>query len=244
MLYPKYAIVNNVDAPSVRLVAECINGAYYYMARQHYPELKKYDGMQPTNPTAMEAFGFTVEKDAGGIVTFAKTSVSKATYPDGLFRDWQDGRTVFTLPSVDPKALPSAPQWGWYAGEGKSPESYVIGPYASRADAYAEAEIREWDNGYTICEAVPSTLSDELFHEAQIQEAFHELNSECTDQDGDLDFSPTSAEYAELVQQLNTVFATWRQKYKLGRAFSFAEHRNEEYIPAPHTESGPTEAVA
>lgn len=97
---PRFAIVNTVDGPCRKLVAEWVDRVgYCYMARTEYPYLKKFDGMRPERPTSIEDFGFAV-LIRGNEATFTLALESVATYEDGLPRQWQRPRSTFTLPLV------------------------------------------------------------------------------------------------------------------------------------------------
>lgn len=96
---PKYAILNEFDKPCPRLVAQLVNGKYYYLSRLEEPHMKGYDGMIPERPTDIQDFGFSI-LERGGIVHFTKTQDSVAFYkaphpPEAEFRKWQDPSTYF-----------------------------------------------------------------------------------------------------------------------------------------------------
>lgn len=98
---PRFAIVNEIDRPYPRLVAEKVNGKYYYMNRATDKYLKSYE-MQPDNPTNIKDFGFEIT-DNGDTVIFTKVRPSIATYYDGRIREWNgDGaeENNFILPKV------------------------------------------------------------------------------------------------------------------------------------------------
>ena len=96
----KFAIVNDCDKPCRRLVAECIDGKFYYMARAEESLKANYDGMIPLNPTFLEDFGFEIRnlKETNSVI-FLQKYKSKAKYEDGRIRQWQDIGN-FTLPRV------------------------------------------------------------------------------------------------------------------------------------------------
>lgn len=99
---PRFVIINDSDAPSRRNVAQWVDGVgYCYMARDEYPNLKEFDGMQPLNPTPIEDFGFAILPRMDE-VAFVRAGESVATYEDGKPRAWQDIRSqnAFTLPAV------------------------------------------------------------------------------------------------------------------------------------------------
>ena len=79
---------------SARTFAQWVSGlGYCYMDRNgagpRQRHKRKFDGMIPERPTAIEAFGFTVtERD--GFASFTQVRDSTATYPDGKPRRWQD----------------------------------------------------------------------------------------------------------------------------------------------------------
>jgi hypothetical protein len=99
---PRFAIINTCDAPCRRHVCQWIDGlGYCYMARELEPHLKRYDGMKPSMPTPIEAFGFSVESSHRE-ARFIRVGPSTATYEDGKPRKWQDAAfdEIFTLPLV------------------------------------------------------------------------------------------------------------------------------------------------
>ena len=103
MIDRRFVIVNTCDSPSRRNVAELVEGVgYCYMAREQEPYLKQFDGMNPSRPTPITDFGFTVDQIADGQVYFRRVSKSMATYEDGKPRMWQDVRhnESFNLPLV------------------------------------------------------------------------------------------------------------------------------------------------
>lgn len=93
----KYFIINTIDRPYEKLVAQKIGDKFYYLDRS----LKSYDGMQPCNPTPLEVFGFNILED-GAQVTFEKIKDSIAQYEDGKIRPWQ-GSSYFTLNIIQTK---------------------------------------------------------------------------------------------------------------------------------------------
>ena len=96
----KYAIVNDVDKPYRRLVTEVIDGKHFYMARSEEVGLRQYDGMEPTQPTFLEDFGFVMKEIEGtNRIHFNKVGASTASYRDGKPRQWQ-GEFAFDLPKV------------------------------------------------------------------------------------------------------------------------------------------------
>lgn len=97
----KYVIVNDCDEPTWYHVAEGINGKYYYMARSidGKTHLKRYDGMNPSRPTRMQDFGFSVVESEYEVL-FKLTGPSIATYEDGVPRKWQGTLTEFIMPKV------------------------------------------------------------------------------------------------------------------------------------------------
>lgn len=99
---PRFAIINTCDAPQRRMVCEWYQTVgYCYMVRHEDRYMREYDGMNPSNPTAIETFGFSVEIH-GDEAIFRRTGDSTATYEDGLNRPWQDRvwDQQFSLPLV------------------------------------------------------------------------------------------------------------------------------------------------
>lgn len=100
---PRFAIINTVDAPIRKHVSEWKEGVgYCYMARAEDSHLKKFDGMSPSRPTAIEDFGFSVLVRNGNAV-FTRTHDCVATYEDGAPRRWHGSEDQFTLPLVSGK---------------------------------------------------------------------------------------------------------------------------------------------
>lgn len=99
--HPRFAIVNDSDAPNKTMVAQYIDGlGYCYMDRHGENKYKRrYDGMQARRPTSMEDFGFEVEA-LEFQVNFQRTGPSRAVYNDGRPREWQDRNVKFALPFV------------------------------------------------------------------------------------------------------------------------------------------------
>lgn len=97
-MFKRYAIVNDVDKPQRRHVAELVNGKFYYMARAEDPYLKQFDGYPLEHPAWMEDFGFTIQETSERTL-FIMESESKAVYRDGKPRYWQ-GELCFSLPRV------------------------------------------------------------------------------------------------------------------------------------------------
>jgi hypothetical protein len=96
----KLRIVNSMDRPCPRLVAEeRADGLLYYI----HPDIrdnKSYHGMSAAEATPLEHFGFEVEVHPGFILC-VQVRKSTATYPSGASREWQ-GNSYFTidLPTV------------------------------------------------------------------------------------------------------------------------------------------------
>lgn len=96
---PKYAIVNEIDAPIARHIAQLTPIGYCYMSRNKDGYLKKFDGMKPVRPTPIEDFGFAV-MERGKTVTFVRCADCVATYSDGLPRRWHDDFKQIVWPKV------------------------------------------------------------------------------------------------------------------------------------------------
>ncbi len=96
---PRFAIIDDCDRPYRNNVAEWIDGVgYCYMTRTEDKLRRRFDGMQPPRPTALEDFGIAVLV-RGTEARFVQADASIATYPDGMHRRW-DGPVQFTLPLV------------------------------------------------------------------------------------------------------------------------------------------------
>lgn len=100
MKNPRFAIMNDTDAPSKNHIAEWVEGVgYCYMGERQ--RLRRFDGMNPKTPTPIERFGFTVYVGKQDVL-FEGGGEITATYEDGKFRPWKD-RTApqtFKLPLV------------------------------------------------------------------------------------------------------------------------------------------------
>jgi hypothetical protein len=84
----RFVIINDIDAPCRRLVAEYIEGVGYCYMNRKDKHLRKFDGMHPRRPTDITDFGFDVDISNGKAV-FKRVRESIATYPDGQNRKWQ-----------------------------------------------------------------------------------------------------------------------------------------------------------
>jgi hypothetical protein len=96
----KYVIVDEVDKPYKRLVAQYVASkrGYCYMSQITEPLLKSYNGMTPKKPTCMLDFGFSITESEYE-VRFEKNYEETATYSDGRIRKWQ-GSESFILPKL------------------------------------------------------------------------------------------------------------------------------------------------
>jgi hypothetical protein len=93
----RFRIVNTVDRPEPRLIAELRDdGLLYYLHRR----IRRYTGLLPQESTPVEDFGIALTI-IGNTLYGTRTGVSKATYLDGRPRQWQ-GDTEFniTLPTL------------------------------------------------------------------------------------------------------------------------------------------------
>ena len=85
----RFWIVNHVDRPYPRLVAELRSDGYLHYI---HPDLIKWPPMdlQEGVSTPLEDFGIAIEAMADGSIRGRKTGVSTATYFDGWTpRQWQ-----------------------------------------------------------------------------------------------------------------------------------------------------------
>ena len=96
----RYCIVNTMDKPCKRLVAQVIDGKCYYMIRAIKDCMKKYDGMDSFVATDIRDFGWDVE-EKNGIAVFTRNWKECAKYQDGSHRQWQDDDDTFWYPLVN-----------------------------------------------------------------------------------------------------------------------------------------------
>jgi len=91
---PEFYIVNDTDAPTEEMVTQRVNNELQYINERHlnYPHR-----MTMRRATNLEDFGFKIEIENGVATFFLSPDIeSKATYEDGVSRNWQ-GRNVFSL---------------------------------------------------------------------------------------------------------------------------------------------------
>lgn len=98
----KYFILNDIDRPYPRLVAQKIGDRLYYMNKELFPLYKQ--GFEGKEATPVEYFGFKIT-EVGNRVHFTKTQPSLATYRDKRPREWQ-GPTEFILEKLSTKEIP------------------------------------------------------------------------------------------------------------------------------------------
>lgn len=84
----KFIIVNDVDRPDERHVAQVLDGKAYYI----HPDLKHWHALDIHNGTDLKAFGFSFQYNSNDI-TFVKTKKETATYANGKLRLWQGSPT-------------------------------------------------------------------------------------------------------------------------------------------------------
>ena len=118
--------------------------------------------------------------------------------------------------------VPGPNPWGWWWTAGGDPERYE-GNYATREEAIT-AGRQSTDKAFTICEARHELLTDSIFRAENVVETFNEWNEDRAYID-----SFTPAQGAELESALVEVFAAWRKRHGLGRAWTL-ETRNSELI--------------
>lgn len=92
-------IINDCDAPEARMVAvlarfDARQGLWHARYLSTFPHNAKCSGYRPT---PLCDFGVAIEVDGAGF-RCTRTGISRATYPDGAPRDWQDrtGREWWT----------------------------------------------------------------------------------------------------------------------------------------------------
>ena len=87
MTKPKYAIINDTDAPQPSVVVQWgPTVGYCYLDRTK----SSFDGMRGYEATDIEDFGFRWAENPDGTVSFYMSDIpSTATYRDGKPRAWQ-----------------------------------------------------------------------------------------------------------------------------------------------------------
>jgi hypothetical protein len=95
----KYFIVNEIDRPDDKHVAQLVNEKLYYMSRETNPEMKEFDGMETDQATPIEDFGFAVAEQGLLVYFIQDISLCHAKYSDGTNRTWQ-GIDQFALLQV------------------------------------------------------------------------------------------------------------------------------------------------
>ena len=90
---PRYAIINDTDAPQPNMVVQWVRGrGYCYLDRSK----SRHDGMQGAEATDVCEFGFSYAEDIDGVVRFYKNELTPtATYRDGAPRSWQSRAESF-----------------------------------------------------------------------------------------------------------------------------------------------------
>ena len=89
----KLYIVNDIDRPHERLIAEEREGLLYYI----HPDLRDEWASQPmsmADATPLSDFGLRTESLPGYLVGILFPKRATATYPDGRLRKWQ-GSNIF-----------------------------------------------------------------------------------------------------------------------------------------------------
>ncbi len=92
---PRYAIINDCDAPQPRMVCQWVPGVgYCYMDRRE--NKADFDGMRGTEATKIEEFGFRWAEDPDGVTRFYLSGIPPtASYRDGESRKWQSSVVSF-----------------------------------------------------------------------------------------------------------------------------------------------------
>lgn len=100
-LKPRYAIINDIDAPEPRNVVQLVDRrGYCYLDGTK----RCYDGMTGTDATDVRAFGFSFAEDTDGMVRFYRNElVPTAKYRDGEPRAWQSLQHSFEWRILTPK---------------------------------------------------------------------------------------------------------------------------------------------
>lgn len=100
---PKYAIINDTDAPRPDMVVQLVHGrGYCYLDRSK----SRFDGMRGDEATNITAFGFTWVENPDWTVSFYRNEIPPtATYRDGEPREWQSYERDPDLQSFERKML-------------------------------------------------------------------------------------------------------------------------------------------
>ena len=127
-------------------------------------------------------------------------------------------------------------KWQWYAGYGKNPKRYNIGPHNSREDVIAEINRGYEGELFTIIEANQGRYCYRVFDIDRFLEDLDEANTERVDGDGDgrvID-EVTRDQENDLETMVNDVIEAWVAKHNLeSTPWAFVETRNEELYKAP-----------
>ena len=116
---------------------------------------------------------------------------------------------------------------GWYYGHGSDAEVFH-GPYATRVEAIDEAlsecepiDDREDDHAVVIAFGGRTELDNDIFDVDWVLERFANCNEEHADEDGELlDMTTSTEQDTDLRDTLKTAFAAWRERHRIGRAWT------------------------
>jgi hypothetical protein len=128
-------------------------------------------------------------------------------------------------------------KWQWFAGYGKNPERFNIGPHNSRDEVVAEINRDYLGELFTIVEANKGRYCYRIFDTDRFFEDLDEANAERLDGDGDgrvID-EVTPDQERDLENMVNDAIEAWVAKHGLEETpWAFEETRNEElYIAQP-----------
>lgn len=93
-----YAIINDCDCPEPRMVCQWVTGVgYCYLERKF--NKPGFDGMNGSEATSMQEFGFDWTENSNGTVSFSRSERAvTALYRDGEPRRWQHQADQFDFP--------------------------------------------------------------------------------------------------------------------------------------------------
>ena len=101
---PKYAIINDVDAPEPRMVVQWVERVGY-CSLDRRTNKADFDGMKGAEATDIRAFGFSWAENRDGTVSFYRNDLPvTATYRDGEPRFWQSPAEFFEYSILKPSA--------------------------------------------------------------------------------------------------------------------------------------------
>lgn len=104
MKFPRFVIVNTMDAPCARLVCVEVDGVFKYVDPGYESSFERPVQLSP-DATDVEDFGFTRERVTNEIFKFVRSGDSVAKYRDGDTRHWQGDGEYNEFVVVIPREL-------------------------------------------------------------------------------------------------------------------------------------------